>query len=158
MEPSTLICWGLFIYLKIKFMATIDIPDKICPHCGGTKWKTEYRKKPTKADPDKKLIRYRCAVKGKERLDRWSENNPDRWKNYPKRKKPEGYYKTPERREQARLKAKKESDNLEDNFIYRMILTRHHKDELKRSDIPQKLIDLKRKQLLLTRQLKQLEK
>ena len=139
-------------------MPTIDIPDKICPHCGGTKWRTEYRKKPTKADPDKKLIRYRCAVKGKERHDRWAENHPDRWKSYSNRKKPEGYYKTPKELERARLKAKRESDNLEDNYIYRMILTRHHRDELKRSDIPQKLIDLKRAQLLLTRQLKQLEK
>ena len=26
-------------------MPTIDIPDKICPHCGGTSWKIEYRKK-----------------------------------------------------------------------------------------------------------------
>lgn len=137
-------------------MATIDIPDKICPHCGGTKWKTEYRKKPTKADPDKTLIRYRCAIRGKERLDRWAENNPDRWKSYPKRNKPAGYYKTPERREQGRLKTKRESDNLEDNFIKRMIMG--NLKDISRSEIPQKLIGIKRTQLLLSRQLKQLQK
>jgi hypothetical protein len=139
-----------------NIMPTIDIPDKICPHCGGTKWRTELRKKPTQANPDKTVIRYRCTIGGKERYDRWAENNPGKWKSYPKQKRPAGYYKTPKRREQARLKTKRERDNLEDNFIKRIIMG--NLKDISRSEIPQKLIDIKRKQLLLTRQLKQLTK
>ena len=142
-------------------MATIDIPDKICPHCGGTKWKTEYRKKPTKANPDKKVIRYRCAKKGDERNVRWKLNNPDRAREHSarhcKNRRAKGYYKTPKEQERARLKAKRESDTLADNFIYRTILSSSDMKDIKRPEIPQKLIDIKRKQLSLTRKLKQLE-
>ena len=142
-------------------MPTIDIPDKICSHCGGTKWKTEYRKKPTKADPDKKVIRYRCAKKGDERNYRWKLNHPTKSKEHELRnsrnRRANGYYKTPKEQERARLKSKRESDVLADNFIYRSILLSPGMENVKRPEIPQKLIDIKRKQLLLTRKLKQLE-
>jgi hypothetical protein len=138
-------------------MPTIDIPDKICPHCGGIRWVLENRKKPTKSDPNKRIIRYRCVIRGKERYIRWVENNPDRYKSYSSVKKPDGYYRTAKMKEHYRLKAKRESDTLADNFIYREILKSPYMKGLKRSDIPQKLIDVTRKQLLLTRQLKQLQ-
>lgn len=136
-------------------MPTIDIPDKICPHCGGTKWRTEYRKRPTKANPDKKVIRYRCVIRGKERSDRWTENNPDKWKSYTRRQKLDGYWRTPKMKEYFRLKAKRESEAASDNFIKAMIMKRV--EGISRSDIPQKLIDATRNHLLLTRQLNQLQ-
>lgn len=136
-------------------MPTIDIPGKICPHCGGVRWKIEYQKKPTKADPNKRIIRYRCSVKGDERSKRWVEKNPDRWKSYCKRKKPDGYWRTPKMRERHRLKAKRESEAASDNFIKATIMK--SVEGISRSDIPQKLIDITRKHLLLTRQLNQLE-
>jgi hypothetical protein len=136
-------------------MPTIDIPDRICPHCGGTKWSTEYRKKPTKANPDKKVIRYRCAIRGKERYDKWTENNPDKWKSYTRRQKLDGYWRTPKMKEYYRLKAKRESETASDNFIKAMVMK--SVEGISRSDISQKLIDITRKHLLLIRQLNQLE-
>ena len=140
-------------------MATIEIPDRICPHCGGIKWKTEYRKKPTKANPDKKVIRYRCVKKGNERSAKWQLNNPDKVKEhsnrYKKERRANGYYKTPKERERSRLKAEIESGSLHDNFIKKKIM--RSVSGISRSDIPQKLIDITRKHLLLIRQAKQLE-
>ena len=139
-------------------MPTIDIQDKICPHCGGIKWKIEHRKKPTKADSDKKLIRYRCAKKGHERTERWRDKNPEKVKEMEHRKTKKlsemGFYKTPEMMEYYRKKSNRESDTLANNFIYRMILNSSNMDGIKRSDIPQWLIEIKREQLLLTRQLR----
>lgn len=44
-------------------MATIDIPDKICSHCGGTRWVISSEKAPTKNNPEKRRIKYRCRIK-----------------------------------------------------------------------------------------------
>ena len=134
-------------------MATIDIPDKICPHCSGIRWIIEYEKKPTKVNPDNRIIKYRCVVRAKERHRRWTERHPDRWKSYCIR--PNGYYRTPKMKEHYRLKAKRESEGAHDNFIKAMIMK--SVEGISRSDIPQKLIDITRKHLLLTRQLNQLE-
>ena len=151
-------------------MPTIDIPDRICPHCGGTKWKTEYRKKPTKANPEKRTIRYRCAEKSAEREKRWRLNNLDKIQEYcrirsrekDKERTASGYWKTPKMRESYRIRAKRKSETLPDHFVRNMIVQVNNKAKsnikLNSSDIPQKLIDIKRKQLLLTRQLKQLQK
>lgn len=139
-------------------MSTITISDRICPHCGGTKWKIEYRKRPTKANPDNKVIRYRCAKRAEERCIRWRLNHPEKCAEINikrcRRLRASGYYKTPSVREHARLKAKRESDTLADNFIYRMILHSSDMKDVKRPEIPQTLLEIKRKQLLLTRQIK----
>jgi rRNA maturation protein Nop10 len=151
-------------------MPTIDIPGKICPHCGGTRWKTENRKKPTKANPEKRIIRYRCAEKSAEREKRWRDNNLDKIQEYwricsrekNKERTESGYWMTPKMRERYRIKAKRDSDTLPDHFVRNIIVQVNNSTKsnikLTSSDIPQKLIDIKRKQLLLTRQLKQLEK
>ena len=140
-------------------MPTIDIPDKICPHCGGIRWKTEYRKRPTKNDPNKRIIRYRCSVKGDERNKKWVKKNPDKVKmrqlSRAKVLTANGYWKTPKMKERYRLKAKRQSDAASDNFIKAMIMK--SVEGISRSDIPQKLIDITRKHLLLVRQLNQLE-
>jgi len=97
-------------------MPTIDIPDKICPHCGGTSWKIEYRKKPTKANPDSKYIRYRCSTKGYERYRKWYINNPEKVKSYSKPKLP-GYYKTSEYLAKSRIRANRDCKLLTDKYI-----------------------------------------
>ena len=140
-------------------MPTIDIPDKICSCCGGTRWKTEYRKRPTKDDPNKRIIRYRCSVKGNKRSNEWMKKNPDKVKMWylsrDKVRTANGYWRTPKMKERHRLKAKKQSDAASDNFIKTKIMKRV--EGISRSDIPQKLIDITRKHLLLVRQLNQLE-
>lgn len=140
-------------------MPTIDIRDRICPHCGGIRWKVEQEKRKYGV-----ITRYRCAKRAYERHKRWIDGNPEKVNEYDKKKiqtrKATGYYKTPKMREYARLKHKRESDTLSDNYVLRMLAAEpkgKNTPRLKRSEIPQRLIELKRKQLLLNRQLKSLE-
>ena len=53
-------------------MAIFEIPERVCPHCGGTRWSLE----PSKTG----FVRYRCPVLAQERRKRWKANNPDRVK------------------------------------------------------------------------------
>ena len=50
-------------------MAIVNIPEKVCPHCGGTRWAIE----PGKTG----FVRYRCPVLAQERRKRWKDKNPD---------------------------------------------------------------------------------
>ena len=148
-------------------MPTIDIPDKICSHCGGTVWKIQYIKKPIKDNPNRIKEYIHCAVRVQEMLNAWKEKNSDKLRKYwrvksieqNKIRKESGYWKTPKMRERSRLKAKKDSDELSNNYIINKIV---RKDNVKNiiklyaSDIPQEMIDIKRKQLQLTRQIKEL--
>lgn len=135
-------------------MPTIDIPDKICPHCGGIRWTSEYK---TLASGEK-VLRYRCSVRAVERSNKWKLNNPDNVREHNikscKKRRANGYYKTPKEQERSRLRAKRERDVLNNNYVYRRILTDPEMKEISRTDIPQELIEMKRKELLLTRQIK----
>jgi len=143
-----------------NIMATIDIPDKICSHCGGIRWKTEYRK--STKNPENKILIYRCSVKAGESYSKWRLQNLEKAKKYNielcRIRRANGHYKTSKEKERNKQKAKKESDTLCDNYIYRIIFSSVDRKSLNRSNVPQELIDIKRKQLLLTRQLKQLTK
>jgi hypothetical protein len=123
-------------------MPTIDIPGKICTHCGGTKWKIEYEKRPYWI-----RTRYRCAKQAQERCNRWALKNPEKLKEIYKNQKKD--YKTSSYRKKQLEKYHYNKDNLTDRFIKHRIA---HMNELSQSDIPQELIELKRKQLLLIRQ------
>lgn len=56
-------------------MPTIDIPDKICPHCGGIRWKVTNHKK------SKDGLRYTCNIRANETYRRYNkklkEKNPE---------------------------------------------------------------------------------
>lgn len=137
-------------------MATVIIPNKICPHCGGNRYIIEKEKRPSKSNPDYIRTRYRCVVKSNERLSKWAANNPDRVKTYQK-PKPDGYYRTPKMKERYRLKSKRESEQLTDNFVKNILLGKSGslaREMLSFKDIPQKLVEIKRKSILLNRQLK----
>jgi hypothetical protein len=162
-------------------MPTIDIPNKICPHCGGTKW-FEYKAK----YKDKIYIKYSCLLKVKENHKQFKKNNPDKVKDYRKKshlknreyyliksknyniiwyqKNKENVIKQSKKWKQSNLEKhkqirkkmdKKASDNLSDRYVKSILC-----DDtlLKHSDISQELIELKREQLLLKRQIKQNEK
>ena len=133
-------------------MPTIDIPDRICSHCGGTSWKIEYRKKPTKANPDNKYIRYRCSTRGYERYRKWYINNPEKVKLYWKPKQPE-YYRTSKYLAKARIKNKNNSNSLTDYYIKYLF----RKDIRNRNYIltPEE-IEMYRIHLTIERKLKQL--
>ena len=54
-------------------MPTIDIPDKICPHCGGTKWFIVYQ-----TYKDKVYTVKTCSVRKKETDKKWISDNRER--------------------------------------------------------------------------------
>lgn len=135
-------------------MPTIDIPDKICPHCGGIRWKSEYK---TLAKGDKVLI-YRCSVRATERNKRWKLKHPEAVREHNitscRKRRANGYFKTPKEKERSRLISKKQRDTLADNYVYKQIFSDPNIKIVSRADIPQEMIEIKRKQLLLTRQIK----
>lgn len=102
----------------------MDIPDKICPHCGGTKWYVFNQDGYTK---------FYCNLKKLETHKRFRRNNPEKHKVY--------------RRKSGREKSIKLTNSyLKERIIF--------KTELSFKDVSPDLVELKRKQLLLTRQIK----
>ena len=138
-------------------MPYVIIPDKICSHCGGNKYLIEKTKRPSKSNPDCIRIRYRCVVQSDERSKRWKLNNPDKIKKYVQLPKPDGYYRTPEMKERYKLKYKRESEQVTDNYVKNRILGKSgslSRTMLSFKDIPQELVEIKRKSILLNRQLR----
>jgi hypothetical protein len=161
-------------------MPTVDIPDKICPHCGGTKWFLVYQKY-----KDKVYTIYNCRTKRDESNKKWNsenrearnlihkrskdkvkhtedyikknrkrasvyyQNNPDKVKTNSKNAR----LKNPDKYNQyVKLAKKRYVKDLSDIYIKELIC---YKTEISRKNIPQELIEIKRKQLLLKRKLKQ---
>lgn len=123
-------------------MPTIIIPDKICPHCGGNKWYMYYRK-------DRNLTDYTCHIKIINNQSNYSKNNRD------KRKIIDNKYRLrnlERKNEISKRSAKRQIDNLTDNYIKLVISSRNI---LSKKDIPQELIEINRKSIQLKRQLKQ---
>lgn len=140
-------------------MPTIDIPDKICKHCGGTKWYFSnvkshilycflLRKETVKASYEKhKSDPYIIASK-KARLRKWKDNNREHIRAY----EIDYNKKSNVKLECRRRSAKKMIDNLEDQYIKSLLIAKSPV-KLSKKDIPQKLIELERSQLLLKRKL-----
>lgn len=135
-------------------MPTVEIPDKICPHCGGIKWRIEYK---TLVAGNKVEV-YRCAIRAIERSNRWKSKHPENVREHNikscKRRRDKGYFKTTKERERSRIISKKERDILANNYVHRRIYSDPEMKGIDRTDIPQELLETKRKQLLLTRQIK----
>ena len=155
-------------------MPTIDIPDKICPHCGGTTW---YMRKAKNGN----LHISTCFYKMAERRKAWRAT--DKGKEFTN-----NYYKTPAgikhrekyqekestkklrarlsinkyhrdklsnhetMKERKRISAKKSVQNLVDSVIKRYIARDY--SGIDYSDVPKELVEIKRKQLLLIRKIK----
>jgi hypothetical protein len=162
-------------------MPTIDIPDKICPHCGGITYKVQYQGKYTS---------HRCIVLEKETKKQYREANKEKLKEVSKL----NYYNSLryKQTEQRRLEflnktystcsiCKKTKDvskfkkvskccldkrcnsciskarytrttrELRDTYVKMCIV---QDSDLKHGDVPQELIEIKRKQLLLIRKIK----
>jgi len=135
-------------------MSTVIIPERVCSHCGGNKWiiEKETRKYWVRT-------RYRCYLQSQERVKKWRTNNPDKYKSYGlkdsevngKVKTEYGYWRTEEYKKKQLLRYYENRDQITDRFIKHALA---RKTSLSQSDIPQDLIELKRKQLLLIRELK----
>jgi hypothetical protein len=156
-------------------MPTIDIPDRICPHCGGTKWYVHTNKKGH--------VRHICFLKSSENRKAWRSTDKGReftntyfktevGKKHRKKylSKPstvklraelskQKYHRdmktNPEKVRLRRVKSNKQlRHKLTDGMVKHCIVRSYTESQLRHSDIPQELIEIKRKQLLLTRQIK----
>jgi hypothetical protein len=160
-------------------MPTIDIPDKICPHCGGTRWyftkrgylcylrnyeqnKRRYiknreqcllnRKQWAEENKEKvKVHKKKCYEKNKQKYflltKKWNEKHKNKRKLYE-------VISRERNKESRQIYTKKRVELLPDGYVINQIIRKKYRDCLKSSDIPQDLIELKRKQLTLTRQIK----
>lgn len=97
-------------------MAIVDIPNRVCPHCGGTRWSVEPKKTG--------FVRYRCPVLAQERRKRWKSKNPERvlqhLKTNAEKRVAAGYFK--ERRqlikEQTIINQQLNSKNMTNPYFY----------------------------------------
>jgi hemolysin-activating ACP:hemolysin acyltransferase len=155
--------------LKFGDMPTLYIPDRICPHCQGTKWNVTYR--------EGKSPQYTCAVILKERARKRYLANPEMYKEKAKRRSSrlwlikdpavleKLYAKQREwkRNNPDKVKAYKRKtgtrirNTMTDEYIKRQIIQLDGFEHLSFNTIPQRLIEIKRKQLSLFRLSKQLK-
>ena len=152
-----------------KFASYISIK---CESCYKRDWYIKNKEKSLKKSKERyiKLFSNRTdEIKKKEREYRaqWRKNNPDKQKAAKKKKyacvKADAikYAKQLEATKKAKKKYKyveleqryrdKSKENLTDNYVKRILLSTIVK--LSYSDIPQELVELKRKQLILKRQI-----
>ena len=139
-------------------MAVINIPDKICSHCGGTKWSVENRKNPTKAEPDRRTIRYRCVTRALERRKKWNAVHPERVKEYlcqrDVKRRAEGYWTTPKMQAYFRSREQYYRDVITDKYIrYLWRKNPEHKNHI----LTEEELHIYRTHLITQRQLKQLK-
>jgi hypothetical protein len=158
-------------------MPTIDIPGKICSHCGGTKYYHRIYSKVSKVT-GKQYECYECKNCNIKSSKKWALNNKNRLDEI-KKKSYLKYRNTESRKEKNRKIAKKYRDSvkhtleykervkrysiksfqilknsLSDRYIKDKLIYESNQKVLDRKDVPQELIELKRKQLLLIRQIK----
>jgi hypothetical protein len=157
-------------------MPTIDIPDKICSHCGGTRWyvyvnkegytihscwdKITKRRQAWRQTPQGKLFinTYFKTEAGKKHREKYL-SKPSTIKlraELSKQKYHRDMATNPEKVRVRKVKANKQlRDKLTDGMVKHCIIRSYSESKLRHSDIPEELIEVKRKQLLLKRSLKQ---
>jgi len=132
-------------------MPTIDIPDKICPHCGGTKWHI-MTDKYTKKDGTISLCTwYLCHVK------RYEYSKKSKLKNSKK-------YREINKKASAKRRLTEKFKIWNSDYQKKLVINNYplytariivkNNDLLNWRDIPQDVIELHRKQLILKRKIK----
>lgn len=119
-------------------MPTIDIPDKICPHCNGTLWYY------TSSAPNS----YQCSSKRKTWMKNWRSNNSEHVRKYKL-----NYDKTEKGKAAKKRRSAYAINELRDYYV-RAVVSANPILKLSKEDIPQKLIDIEKKNLALKRELK----
>ncbi len=147
-------------------MPTIEIPDKICPHCNGTKW-YYHEKKNTyycRNKQKEEFKTYANTPEGKAKLkasrDKYRLKNKEKEKHYYKdyyEKNKEKYkivcnkyHKTEKGKEALRRAKNKQSENLTDYYIVNNYYVNLYVSEgikINRKDVTQELIDLQRNKI-----------
>ena len=97
-------------------MAIVDIPARVCPHCGGTRWSVEPK--------STGFVRYRCPVLAQERRKRWKAKNPERvlqhLKTNAEKRVAAGYFKQRRQliKEQTMINSQLNSNNMTNPYFY----------------------------------------
>lgn len=125
-------------------MPVVNIPEKVCPHCNGTMW---YARKVFRKKTSSEGYRYVCNLKKIETVMTWREKNPERYVKAVEKAR------LNRRNETNCAYYKKNVESLSDRYIVSTIIGRHGRGILYKKDIPQELIDMKRIQLSLLRQI-----
>lgn len=166
-------------------MPTVILPDKICPHCGGTRWYAVNNKHYNKLGELREYTSYQCYARRRELENQDKLLNPQKYRDKSKRSKDKvrhtEEYKSKNReraiswyiknREKAMAARKKYyTENLEkckeclkkssrlhvkkmgNSYLRELIV--ESTPGLSAKDIPIELVEIKRSQLTLTRQLK----
>ena len=98
-------------------MPTVDIPDKICPHCGGTRWYIETKRWKKTSGEIMTKTNYICSLKRRE----WDRSYTERNREVKKRINKKTYLKrmsTPEGKNLSRLWGKNSRLNKERKHNY----------------------------------------
>lgn len=145
-------------------MPTINITNRICSHCGGTMWYTYVDRK--------KGSVYSCPIAKKESNKKWMYKNPDKIKAKNKRSKDKvkdtieykrknleraiAYNKKYPEKSKTHIKKwmVKNKESLGDYYIKILICRSEKSFKINSIDIPQELVELKRKEQQLKKQLK----
>jgi hypothetical protein len=155
----------------------VNLPDKICPHCNGTKWITTSNKHICKNCNISIYHGYQCYTRNKEnrlkQIDKKREDSKAYYKKY--KANPENLKKIKERskdrylkygqkyREKSKIQAKRYRDNNREKVINkkrenRLNLTDQYIKQtividtnFKYSEIPKELVEIQRKSLQLKR-------
>jgi hypothetical protein len=132
-------------------MPTIDIPDKICPHCGGTRWNL-MKSKYTKKDGTISVTTfYTCYKKRYDTSNKTKANNPEKYRAINK-KASSKRRKTEKFKQWNSVYQKKLVANLYPLYLARLIVK--YNKGLNWRDLPPEIVDIKRKHTELRRQIK----
>lgn len=153
-------CPLYFLTIQTITMPTVDIPDKICPHCGNTKWYwikakphllicKQKRKEIVRAS----LLRRKEVPSVKEatakRLRKWKDKNREHIRQYER-----DYVKRSDiKRKCKNRSAKRSIDNLSDRYI-KLLIVAKLPVKVPLDSISQNHIELHRNRLILKRKLK----
>lgn len=126
-------------------MPIVNIPEKVCSHCNGTVW---YARKVFRRKTSSEGYRYVCNLKKIEAVTTWRQKNPEQYVKALERGRLN-------RRNQTNcMYYKKNVEFLSDRYLVSTIIgAARARGILYKKDIPQELIDMKRTQLLLKRQI-----
>jgi hypothetical protein len=138
-------------------MPTVIIPDKICPHCNGTKWKQRF----VTNKKGEVLTTYNCYERFKEALARYYQTPKYRelikrnWINnkekLSKRNREWATNNTNLDKTIRKNRNNRYTKDLSDVYV-KCLLTR--RSEIKRSQITAEMIEIERKSIQLQRELK----
>lgn len=129
-------------------MARVTIPDRVCPHCGGTEWYSSTNKNG--------YTGYSCIKKKRENAIKWLSIPENRARFIGLVSK---YNKTTKGKRMRAKYTKKRIENLTDSYIIEAItaMAYYEKVKLDRKSITKEQIERYRQSILAQRQLKQLK-